>query len=264
MPNRIVVGDQVFTMDVDYITGALHERVGLKSVYKDTGTESWANGRRNEAARQHIRFGMDILTAPDKDTEFREDELYRPGDSNNGYWILSEANYRRDFFHATGAYHAYQMVGGGTPGDVRQKLAEVGIFISTQDCSLLSQLHRHDKQMAEATLSDEEIELVENLREPQRRILEICADLIEKDWHSHPESWLVSRKARRNDGWATSTVLRMANQGLGFLVRSTGNGWIDIEAKGVAAVAHLRKRDADAGLEGLPPAERTGKSWRIR
>lgn len=266
MPNKIVVGAQVFTMDVDYLTGALHERVGLKTLYKDTGTESWANGRRNEARRQHIRFGLDILTSPDKGTLFAEDLVYLPAETDaSGRYVLSEANYRRDFFHATGAYQAFNMIGGSSssPGELRKKLGEVGIFISTQDCALLSQLQYHDRNMVGATLTEEEIEMVESLREPQRRILEICADITDKDWHCHPESWLVSSKARRNAGWATSTVLKMDRDGLGFLIGATGNGWIDIKAKGITAVRHLRARDEALGTAGLPVATRTGRARRV-
>lgn len=265
MPNSIVVGDQVFIMDIDYLTGALHERVGLRSAYKDTGAENWTVGRRHEANRQHIRFGTDVLTAPDRDTLFEEDSLYDPSRMKDGRFVLSEANYRRDFFHATGAYHTFTVVGGNraSPGEARRLLADSGVFISTQDCALLGQLHRHDKMWSNGSLTDDERELVESLREPQRRLLEICTDLVEDDWHYHPESYVVSSRARRGHGWASATVLRMQREGLGFLVSATGNGWIDITPKGVAAVGHLRARDATMGTERMAEPMATGRARHV-
>jgi hypothetical protein len=270
MPNSIIVGDTTYSMCSDYIQGALHERVGLKSLFKDTGTEQWKIGARNERNREHLRFDTDILTEQDTGRVFQEDTEYGATEkvaSRYGMrFVMSEGNYRRDLLIACGAYHAQGQIneekGNLSPGEMRRELAERGISISTADCSVLSHLRYREAQIAAAELSADEIEKVENLKDTHRRLLEICSDCMDEDWSHMPESDHVSWRAKRAPGWATSTVLKMQREGLaGFdgFVRATGNGWIEITPKGILAVRHLRKRDAELGQEGLPPAEKTGR-----
>lgn len=270
MPNKIIVGTKTHEMCEDYVKGAMHARVGLKSLFKDTGTEQWKIGHRNELDRQHLRFDTDILTEADNGRIFEEDPEYGATEtvpSRYGYrFVMSRGNFRRDMMIACGAYHASSEIiaerGSLTPGDMRKALAERNIWVSTDDCSLMTQLRHHETKLAEAILTPEDIEKIENLKEPHRRLLEICADIVDKDWSRSPESDHVSWKAKRAPGWSTSTLIRMEKEGLvGFdsFVRGTGNGWIDIMPKGILAVRHLRNRDAELGLDGLVPAQSTGR-----
>ncbi|NTF17590.1 hypothetical protein G6L37_04205 [Agrobacterium rubi] len=265
MPNMIIVGQETHEICADYIQGALHARVGLKSLFKDNGTEQWRVGQRNEQGRQHLRFDTDILTETDTGRVFEEDPEYgateKVASRYGTQFVMSYGNFRRDLLIACGAYHAQGQIteerGSLNPGDMRKALAERGIWISTDDCALLSRLRYDEARAAEATLTEEEIEAIEKLREPQRRLLEICSDLKDQDWSSSPETDVVSWKAKRSSGWSTATAGKMQVEGL---VRATGNGWIDITPKGILAVKHLRARDAEMGLEGLPPVKATGRS----
>jgi hypothetical protein len=270
MPNSIIVGENTYIMCDDYVQGALHERVGQKSLFKDNGTEQWRLGGRNERDRQHLRFDTDILTEPDTGRTFQEDSEYGATEkvaSRYGMrFVMSEGNYRRDLLIACGAYHAKGQIneekGNLPPGEMRRELASRGIWVATSDCSVLTLLRYREAQLAAAELAPEEIEKIESLKETHRRLLEICSDCMDEDWSRMPESDHVSWRAKRAPGWATSTVLKMQREGLaGFdgLVRATGNGWIEITPKGILAVRHLRTRDAELGLEGLPPAQKTGR-----
>lgn len=267
MPNTIVVGNESHVMGPDYVQGALHARVGLKSLFKDNGTEQWKIGARNERDRQHLRFDTDILTEADTGRVFEEDPDYGATEkiaSRYGMqFVMSFGNYRRDLLIACGAYHAQGQIteemGQLNPGDMRKALAERGIWISTDDCSLLTQFRYTEARMAEANLTEDEVERIEKLKEPQRRLLEICSDMKDEDWSRSPETDVVSWRAKRAPGWSTTTASRMQVEGL---VRATGNGWIDITAKGVLAVRHLRARDVELELDGLPPAQSTGRRHR--
>jgi hypothetical protein len=272
MPNTIIVGNESHAMCEDYVLGALHVRVGLKSLFKDNGTEQWRIGGINERNREHLRHDTDILTEPDTGRVFPEDpesgvtrrvQTTRYGQSE---FAMSYSNYRRNLLIACGAYHAYGQIREENdqmgPGEARKALAQRGIWVSTDDCTLLSWLRYNEARMAVAELTAEDIEKIENLREPQRRILEICADLAEKDWRSNPTSDTVSWIARRSSGWSTSVVAKMQEIGLAGhdgLIRGTGNGWIEITPKGILAVKHLRARDAELGLEGLAPPQRVSR-----
>ena len=260
MPNTIIVGSESHVMCADYVQGALHARVGLKSLFKDNGTEQWKIGARNERDRQHLRFDTDILTEADTGRVFEEDPEYGATEKIAGRYgmqfVMSFGNFRRDLLIACGAYHAQGQIteekGSLPPGEMRKALAERGIWISADDCSLLTHLRYNEARMAEAKLTEDEIEKIEKLRQPQRRLLEICSDLRDEDWSRSPETDVVSWRAKRASGWSTSTASRMPVDGL---VRATGNGWIDITPKGILAVQHLRARDAELGLEGLDPAK---------
>lgn len=270
MPNIIIVGAARYEIDGDYIAGALHERVGLKTLFKDNGTEQWKNGARNERNREHLRFDTDILTEQDTGRVFHEDTEYGATEkvaSRFGMrFVMSEGNFRRDLLMACGAYHAQGQINEEkrslSPGEMRRELAARNIWVSTNDCSMLSALRYAEARLAAAELSAEELHKVENLKDTHRRLLEICSDCMDEDWSRMPESDHVSWRAKRAPGWATATVLKMQREGLaGFdgLVRATGNGWIKITPKGILAVRHLRARDAELGMEGLPPAESTGR-----
>lgn len=274
MPNQIIVGDSQYMIDKDYVAGALHARVGLKTLFKNNGTHQWLVGERNESSRQHLRFGVDLVTEPDTGRVFEEDHEYGATHTTVGRYgavhTMSWANFTRDLLIACGAFHAFGHIVEErgphvTPGDMRKALAERGIWVSTDHCGVISHLRYNEARMAEASLSDDEIEKIENLKEPQRRILEICYDLHEKDWRSNPKSDTVSWYAKRSSGWSTSTVAKMEQDGLAGhrgLIRATGNGWIEISAKGLLAVRHIRARDAELGLEGLAPAKAMPSKFR--
>ena len=272
MPNTIVVGDTEHLMDGDYVLGALHARVGLKTLYKDNGTEAWKIGRDNESDRQHVRFGMDVLTAMDEGRVFETDPDYRPDRTETGryggvYFVMSEANWKRDFLHATGAYHASRAILTGegrwlTPGVLRLELARRDIHVSTADCETVKALIWHDDHIDVDPLTADEIEMVENLPEPQRRIVEIMHEWHESDWRTSAPTDHVSWRAKRSDSWAVATVRKMEAKGI-HLVRATGNGYITMQGKGMLAVEHWRERDRVNGVEGLPEATyaRTARRW---
>ncbi len=260
MPNSIIVGDKTYSMCSDYIQGALHERVGLKSLFKDNGTEQWKIGARNERGRHHLRFDTDILTEKDIGSVFAEDPESGVTAMDNGRWVMSEGNYRIALLTACGAYHAFDDIadekGWMGAGEIRKKLSERGIWIGTEDCTKIWNHKYHERELAKADLSEDEVAQLDQLTDPQRRILEICSDARDEDWSYHTTSWYVSSKARRNEGWAASTVLKMERNGFGHLIRATGNGWVDISPKGILAVRHMRAMDAELGRDGLAPAER--------
>jgi hypothetical protein len=274
MPNIIIVGDSRYEIDSDYIAGALHERVGLKTLFKDNGTAQWKVGGRNERGRQHLRFDTDIVTEPDSGRVFPEDHEYGATEQvqtlryGGSQWVMSEGNYRRDLLIASGAYHAFGQIveergSHMSPGEMRKALAERGIWISTDHCVTIGHLKFLEARMAEAVLTSEDIDRIESLKEPQRRILEICCDLKDKDWSRNPTSDTVSWMAKRSAGWSTATVLKMQRDGLAGrdeLIHATGNGWIEITQKGVLAVRHLRARDAELGHEGLAPPKAMPRS----
>lgn len=259
VPNKIIIDGTAHVMNADYVSGALHQRVGLKTLFKHTGASAWEQGRRNEADRQHLRYGTDVLTEPDTNQTFPEDHEYGATTKTAGRYgwqfVMSHGNYRRDLLIACGAYHAANQLldeqVSMSPGEMRKSLSQIGIWVSTEDCGLLMRLRYDEARLAEASLNDEDVQRLAGLKDTHRRLLEICADIHHEDWSRSAESDVVSWRARRSPGWSTSTLRKMEAAGFigeNALLRGTGNGWISITPKGILADRHLRERSVSAAL----------------
>ena len=237
MPNSIVVSDRIYVMNPEYVRGALAERCGLR-VDVTAQNEDFVAGARNEWDRQHIRFDVDVLTAPDQNRLFQEDDEFPVAlKTSTGRFKVSYGNYRRDLLVATGAVHAARVMreepGGSrfTGAAMRKELAARGIFVSTEDCHLIGALFWHETKMRDAQPSLEELTCVRDFRPSYRKILDVCAELEARDWNYHPMSDVVSAMAGRSSGWAAATALRMRRDGLERFLTATGNGAIPLRLR---------------------------------
>lgn len=77
--NELVVGDTVYTMTKAYREGAQAMRDSVPftcNPHRNTESQQyfdWDSGHTNEAAREHVRFGIDLLGATLNGRRFEED-----------------------------------------------------------------------------------------------------------------------------------------------------------------------------------------------
>jgi hypothetical protein len=77
--NELVVGDTAYTMTKAYRDGAMAMRMSIPVTYNphcNTDSQAhydWEDGHTNEAACEHIRFGVDVLHASLTGVRFEED-----------------------------------------------------------------------------------------------------------------------------------------------------------------------------------------------
>lgn len=74
--NTLVVGWEEYWLNNAYCKGALDRRAGYPYV-SPAGSESFRSqydyGHQNEDMGEHIRFGVDVITAPKNGRRFEED-----------------------------------------------------------------------------------------------------------------------------------------------------------------------------------------------
>jgi hypothetical protein len=77
--NELVVGDSAYAMTKAYRDGAMAMRMSIPvtcNPHHNTDSQAhhdWEYGHTNEAACEHIRFGVDVLHASLKGCRFEED-----------------------------------------------------------------------------------------------------------------------------------------------------------------------------------------------
>jgi hypothetical protein len=249
MANRILVGNDWQVMDADYLEGAFAARTQLQSTYKAVSPESWQRGLDNERSRRHVRFGIDLLTAPDSGCDFGVDETADRIANPRSYRSQDPLDYVLLFMRATGALSAGHAIrdelGGLTPGAMRQALLARGVRVSTPFAQTVQARVRFERRSLGEALTPEEEVVVDGLKEPRRRFMLALGEVCTRMWDSPKVSKFVAHQADRSQGWTAGVTSKMAGDGEGFLFSHSVNGHIDITGKGWTAFRRLKAAPAE-------------------
>lgn len=258
-PNRLLIGDAWAAMDPDYLGGARAARAGLAA---GRGSPSWRAGERNEAALEHVRFGLDLLAAPAAERSFEEDpglpRLSLPGRPlhrdtallahmeatgslheaaiacRDSAWIPDSWRHADPSvvarIRAEGA--SYQLM---RPARLRAVLAARGVPVSPDMSKALLRRLEHEHQTRFQPLTFLEETRLSDAPGEVRLLVDVLGRRQGREWLACPWEGEVEADARRPRGWARAIASRMQDSGLGALVRCAGEGGIRLTGKGCAA-----------------------------
>lgn len=257
--NKIVVGDGTYVIDADYVEGARACRRGGRPA-PDPMPESWRAGWRNEAKHEHVRFGTDLIAAPDEGKTFEVDRSVprvQWGSLVDRDWYALErmrlSTMREDYRSWSETAKAF------SPAKVRDALRELGHDVDA-DFAVLVQERVHMEDVMEAhELDDDQVEIVEGLSEPRRKLLLTMAEMNDLHFTRSLVAPDVSWRCRKSAGWAAATARAMQRAGEGFLVEFRRNGTCWLTEAGWAAARHLKSAGMSKSAEDVkePPCPTT-------